>query len=196
MQMSGRIVAVAAAVIVAVVGAETYMWLQEVQDLRQSIAQVVTKIDDADIAARQAGVTAGQAMARADQAAVAAAQALSLATAAREAAEQGSAAAATDSSAAAPRAEAPGIAKDLAEGRTLALQVCSACHVVSTDQHFAPTQRPPAPDFHAIANQPATTASMLRDFMLVPHGKMPDLMLVDYQVNALVAYVTSLRDKR
>jgi mono/diheme cytochrome c family protein len=84
----------------------------------------------------------------------------------------------------------------VATGRDLALQICSACHVVSADQHFAPTLRPPAPDFHGIANQPATTERSLHDFLLTPHGKMPDAMLVDYQVTALVNYIMSLRDQR
>jgi hypothetical protein len=67
---------------------------------------------------------------------------------------------------------------------------------VSPDQNFTPTRSPPAPDFHDIANWPATTDSTLHDFMLKPHGKMPDLRLPDYQVTALVDYLMSLRDHR
>ncbi len=74
--------------------------------------------------------------------------------------------------------------------------ICSACHVVSPDQHIAPTLKPPAADFHDIVNRPETTDRTLHDFMLKPHGKMPDPTLVEYQVTALVDYMMSLRDRR
>jgi mono/diheme cytochrome c family protein len=202
MAVSNAAIIVAAAVIVAAVGAETYVRLQEVRDLRQAVAEISTKGDNAVAVAMQAGTTASQAVARADQAGAAATeaketadQARALATLAKETADR-TASAAAASPAPAQQPARPAGAPDLTAGRDLALQICSACHVVSPDQRFAPTLRPPAPDFRGIANRPATTERSLRDFMVIPHGKMPDPKLVDYQVTALVRYLLSLRDQR
>ena len=200
MAVSNGVIIVAAVVIVVAVGAETYM-RQEVRDLRQTVAEISTRTDNAEAAATTAGTAAKQAAAKADQADATAAQAKeaadqarALATAAKETADRLMVAATAPPASAQPTARAA-TATDIAVGRDLALQICSACHVVSPDQHFAPTLRPPASDFHGIANRPATTNRTLHDFLLTPHGKMPDAMLVDYQVTALVSYIMSLRDQ-
>ena len=51
-----------------------------------------------------------------------------------------------------------------AVGRTLALQICTGCHVVAPDQPFKPvfTGPPHPPDFKEIANKPNVTAAGLR----------------------------------
>ncbi len=92
-------------------------------------------------------------------------------------------------------ASAP-VAADTRIGREFALLICSTCHVVTPDQDFAPTRVPAGPAFHDIANWPTTTDKTLHDFLVKPHGKMPDLRLPDYQVTALVDYMLSLRDRR
>ena len=199
MAVSNGVIIVAAVIVVAAVGAETYM-SQQVKDLRQTVTELSTRTTNAEAAATTAGTTAKQAAAKADQADATAAQAKeaadqarALATTAKETVDRLTVATAAPASAQ-PAARAA-TTSDIATGRDLALQICSACHVVSADQHFAPTLRPPASDFHSIANRPATTDRTLHDFLLTPHGKMPDAMLVDYQVTALVNYILSLRDQ-
>jgi mono/diheme cytochrome c family protein len=86
-----------------------------------------------------------------------------------------------------------------AEGQRLALKVCSFCHVVSSEQQFAPTLRNPAPGFGAIANKPGTTAESLRRFLVATHAtiaepaNMPNPRLTDQQVIDIVSYILSLR---
>jgi mono/diheme cytochrome c family protein len=89
---------------------------------------------------------------------------------------------------------------DLASaGRNFALRVCSACHVVGPDQHFAPILKHPAPSFVSIAGRPQVTADSLRDFINSRHqdiaepGEMPNPSLLDYQVDQVVAYIISLK---
>ena len=193
MNVPNGFLVVAAVVIAAAVGAETYL-REEISDLRRTVADVATKADAAataataaDTAAKQAAAKADQADASAQQAKAAADQAQAVATAAK---------AATDrqvSAVPAQTASPAGPATDIATGRDLALQICSACHVVAADQHFAPTLRPPAIDFRAVANRPTTTAATLRAFLSAPHGKMPDAMLVNDQITALADYLMSLR---
>lgn len=205
MAVSNGVVVAVATVIVAAVGVEAYVWRQEVRDLRLEIAEVSTKTDSADAAAASASATATQAAARAEQAVATAARAEQTADEARvfavgaketadraAVAQAGTAGRATVSSAPAQ----PTTASDVMAGRDLAMLICAACHVVSPDQQRPPTLNPAAPDFHDIANRPATTEQSLHDFMLKPHGNMPDMTLVEYQVTALVDYMMSLRDRR
>lgn len=102
---------------------------------------------------------------------------------------------------------APAIAQNLpgpadpVEGHRLALTLCSACHVVAADQEDLPLRDPAAPPFQSIANKPGVTAESLRHFMLTTHKTMsskptytmPSQDLADYQLNAIVAYLMSLR---
>ena len=81
------------------------------------------------------------------------------------------------------------------KGHDLAVQFCAACHVVAPDQGRAPLLKPPAPPFTAIANRTDTSANSLQAFLRVPHGKMPNPMLAEYQVTALTAYIMSLRTR-
>jgi mono/diheme cytochrome c family protein len=89
-----------------------------------------------------------------------------------------------------------------AAGHEFALKVCSACHVVATDQEFPPIRRPPAPAFRSIANRPGTTAESVRAFLLRTHRtieqpyNMPNLALSDGQVANAAAYVLSLHTRR
>jgi cytochrome c1 len=91
---------------------------------------------------------------------------------------------------------------DLAVGRDLALQVCTFCHVVATNQPFPPILRPPAPMFRSIANRSNTTAASLSTFLHTPHkdiptpADMPNLQLNDAQIRQLVGYILSLRGQQ
>lgn len=89
-----------------------------------------------------------------------------------------------------------------AKGRTFALLVCAACHVVASDQRFAPILRNPGPSFDLIANKPATTAESLRAFLTTTHSTMstsntmPNPQLADYQINEVISYVLSLQTRK
>jgi mono/diheme cytochrome c family protein len=188
MAVSNGVLAVAAIVIVVAIGTETYVRQRDVQDLRQAIAGIATKIDGIDAAVKQANTAAAQAGGRADEAAAAAARA-------KETADRAAAALAATPAPAGPMAR-PTTASDVAAGRDRALLICAVCHVVAPDQQITPVLQPPAPDFHGIVNRPSTTADSLHDFLMTPHGKMPDPMLMDQQVKELVAYMMTLRDHR
>ena len=101
-----------------------------------------------------------------------------------------------------PTAHAQAPEGNAAAGHEFALKVCSACHVVATDQEFPPIRRPPAPAFRSIANRPATTAESVRTFLLSTHRtieqpyNMPNLALSDDQVANEAAYILSLRTRR
>jgi mono/diheme cytochrome c family protein len=79
-------------------------------------------------------------------------------------------------------------------GRAFALEVCAACHVVSSRQ-LAPARFAIAPSFHAVANTPGMTAMALKSFLTTPHKTMPNLILHPDQAADVVAYILSLRDK-
>ena len=79
-------------------------------------------------------------------------------------------------------------------GRAFALEVCAACHVVSSRQ-LAPARFAVAPSFHAIANTTGMTALALRVFLTTPHKTMPNLILHPDEAADVIAYILSLRDK-
>jgi len=77
------------------------------------------------------------------------------------------------------------------EGARLAQQWCANCHAI------APGQQPPTGDaassFPAIARMPSTTEMSLRVFLQTPHANMPDYQLSRSEMDAVVAYILSLR---
>jgi mono/diheme cytochrome c family protein len=190
---TSSMIGVMAVIAVAVTGFEAWLRMDDTAALRAQVTAATARADAATAAATQAGTTAGQALAAAQQATAAANQAQVLASEARQAAADATAAAqAAAARAAAPPAPAPAAASDW-NGQALALQICSACHVVGAMQPFAPTLQPPAPDFRAIAARPSTSAESILAFLAHPHGKMVDPMLIDDQRKALAGYIMSLR---
>lgn len=83
-------------------------------------------------------------------------------------------------------------ASDPAAGAVLARTWCSGCHLVDPLQ---PRGNDAAPPFVAIAAAPATSPASLHAFITAPHGQMPDLKLSGQQVDNLVAYILSLRQR-
>ncbi len=81
---------------------------------------------------------------------------------------------------------------DPAVGAALARTWCSGCHVVDAKQ---PRGNDAAPSFAAIAAAPGTTAVSLHDFLIMPHSPMPDLKLAAQQIDNVVAYILSLRQR-
>jgi len=198
MPVSNKLITLAALAIVVGLSAEAWTRISVDRDLRESAAALTARANSSDAAATLAGVKAEQALARANEAVAQAERAAALAAEAKDTADRTAASIALALPETPPGAAQPGapVHTSAEQGRGLALLICSACHVVSPDQQLAPTLRPPAPDFHALVNRPATDAQSLGGFLRAPHGKMPDAMLANYQINALVAYLMSLKDQR
>ena len=87
----------------------------------------------------------------------------------------------------------------LAEGHGLALTLCSVCHVAAADQTGTPVMPNPGPPFRDIANRPEITPAALDTFLRIAHAStfppftMPTPHLSDRQINAMIAYILSLR---
>lgn len=89
--------------------------------------------------------------------------------------------------------------KRLAEGHDLALALCAVCHVAAADQQGTPMLTNPGPPFAEIARRPGISPAYLRDFLLHTHSStnppftMPNPSLTDRQIDAMIAYILSLR---
>ena len=88
----------------------------------------------------------------------------------------------------------------LARGEHLARLVCSACHVVASDQEWPPLLQQPAPAFAEIAQRPGVSAVALQKFITSTHWdekslpmRMPDLQIPKDEAQAVVRYILSLR---
>jgi mono/diheme cytochrome c family protein len=86
---------------------------------------------------------------------------------------------------------AAAVADEVAEGRALAERWCSECHVTAAGQA---TGADVAPAFPILAQDPARPDAWLRGWLADPHPPMPDLGLSREQIDAVVAYLASLRD--
>jgi mono/diheme cytochrome c family protein len=87
----------------------------------------------------------------------------------------------------------------LAEGRAFARASCATCHVVSDATRDAAVTRPAAPSFPEMARRPSFSADGVRQFLLSNHRRlgsertMPNPRLSEYQIEAVVAYLETLR---
>jgi len=92
-------------------------------------------------------------------------------------------------------------AKLLEEGHRLALTLCSVCHVAAADQDMPPIGHDPGPPFRDIANRPEITPAALRTFLQIAHSStfppftMPNPHLSDRQIDAMIAYILSMREQ-
>ena len=91
----------------------------------------------------------------------------------------------------------------LLHGERLAREMCSACHVVATDQQFPPLLHEPAPSFADIANRQGINEQSLRRFITTTHRdqstlpmSMPRMGLNGEQVHAVSRYILSLKTTR
>ena len=73
----------------------------------------------------------------------------------------------------------------------IAAQWCANCHAVT--RSAPPPSGDAAPGFPAIAAMPSTTETSLRVFLQSPHAKMPNYQLSHIELDAVVAYIMSLR---
>ncbi len=81
---------------------------------------------------------------------------------------------------------------DTGHGENLARQWCSSCHLATSDQASGGDS---APTFEAIAETAAERTSDLRAWLADPHPPMPNLDLTRYEIDDLLAYIESLRDR-
>ena len=80
---------------------------------------------------------------------------------------------------------------DALVGHRLATSWCSGCHQIEGHERgtFA------GPNFSDIANLPSTTPLALKVFLRTSHKNMPNLVLTDRQMDDMVTYILSLREK-
>ena len=87
-------------------------------------------------------------------------------------------------------------------GRALALDYCSACHRVSSEQVPPPkvtvdtgsgSQEYEAPSFRQVATRPGRDANYLRAFIQAPHYPMPEQLFIPEELEQIVNYILSLK---
>jgi len=85
-------------------------------------------------------------------------------------------------------------AADVAQGRDLAQKLCVNCHII---EHGGQQDQVTVgiPSFMAIANKTEQTNSKLRSFIRNPHPPMPSVELGEHELNNIVAYILSLKDR-
>lgn len=82
---------------------------------------------------------------------------------------------------------------DPAAGRRLAETWCANCHVIGPGASGPASDA--VPTFPGVARMPSTTAMALRVFLQTPHSRMPDIQLSREQMDDVIAYILSLRDR-
>lgn len=77
-----------------------------------------------------------------------------------------------------------------AAGREVAKRWCVNCHVIDPGQAQGSDQ---IPSFRAIAQRKGTNSASLHAFLALPHGNMPYQNLSNPDLDAVVAYILSLK---
>ena len=77
------------------------------------------------------------------------------------------------------------------DGKAIAEQVCSECHAVGRGRRPSPNGE--APPFAAIAETPGMTPIALTVALRTSHRNMPNIILSDDELRAVVAYIMSLQ---
>jgi mono/diheme cytochrome c family protein len=97
----------------------------------------------------------------------------------------------------APTAQAQEDSVDTAAGRELAEDWCADCHDITGDysEGLGITDYGDPPSFYAVANDPAVTEIALRAFLHTPHLVMPNFILKEPEMAALIEYILSLRER-
>lgn len=81
---------------------------------------------------------------------------------------------------------------EVTSGRVLAEKWCAECHVPGS---ASKGRSGVAPSFRAVANDPATTERSVRVFLRSPHPTMPNIALTREQVDDIVAYILSFKER-
>ena len=79
-------------------------------------------------------------------------------------------------------------------GHAYALQHCAECHAVEGADEMSPNVD--APNFTIVANTKGMTARALAVWLVTSHPTMPNLMIGAEDRDNVIAYITSLREKR
>lgn len=79
-------------------------------------------------------------------------------------------------------------------GHGLSRALCASCHGVEPDD--PETSFAEVPTFTAIARLPTTTSPSLHAFLSSPHGDMPDIKLKSAEMDAIVGYILSLKQRK
>jgi mono/diheme cytochrome c family protein len=82
---------------------------------------------------------------------------------------------------------------DKSKGREFAQAVCAECHAVVPAETASP--RTDAATFKAIANTPGMTELAIAVWLKTPHKKMPNLIISKDDLENVIAYIVSLREK-
>ncbi len=90
-------------------------------------------------------------------------------------------------------AVAAGLRAEVEGGHQLVHAWCAGCHAVEPGETAGPYAD--VPSFVAVARMPSTTASSLHAFLSTPHGDMPDIKFTPAQLDEVVTYILSLREK-
>ncbi len=76
-------------------------------------------------------------------------------------------------------------------GQRLARDACAQCHLVEG----AGKPSSDAPSFAAVAAMPSTTSVAIKVFLKTPHANMPNIILSEADIDAIAAYILSLRNR-
>ncbi|MGI9423200.1 MAG: c-type cytochrome [Hyphomicrobiaceae bacterium] len=79
------------------------------------------------------------------------------------------------------------------EGYRIARKLCSNCHAI--DQQGATIIRTDVPSFRRIANRSQVTPERLAAAIIIPHPEMPGISVTRTEIQAIVAYIMSLKNK-
>jgi mono/diheme cytochrome c family protein len=88
-------------------------------------------------------------------------------------------------------AQEPG---DVRKGLSFARKVCAECHAVLATETVSPLAN--APPFKAVANTPGMTAMALTVWFHTSHPTMPNIVIHGDDMDNIIAYILSLRDKK
>ena len=79
------------------------------------------------------------------------------------------------------------------KGLAFAQSVCSSCHNVLRTEDLSPNNE--APTFKEIANTPGMSITALTVWSRTSHPTMPNLVISPNDMDDLIAYILSLRDR-
>ena len=79
-------------------------------------------------------------------------------------------------------------------GYDYATKICAGCHAIQKGANASPNEK--APPFEAVANTRGMTEMALRVWFQTPHPTMPNLMMTARQKDDVIAYISSLKERR
>ena len=83
---------------------------------------------------------------------------------------------------------------DARKGLHYAQRVCAACHIVQRSDAASPNSK--APSFKQIANTPGMSVTALTVWSRTTHPTMPNLIIEPNDMDDLIAYILSLKDRK